>query len=199
MKLPIGLRRFPGTSSRDEARRSDNPSGPLWRGVCGEGLPTEAGSPTRSRDQRPGGGVKTSNRHLVFAAPGRFHVGAIKKTLLGQFFAANFCGEISMAKPPLTVIGHAGTGREPPIVLGERGRALWDSLRREFVIADAAGIELLAQAGAAADRAEALRAAIDRDGEVVQTRTGPRAHPGLRDELSNRAFIVRTLEMTTAL
>ena len=26
-----------------------------------------------------------------------------------------------MAKPPLTVIGHAGTGREPPIVLGERG------------------------------------------------------------------------------
>ena len=104
-----------------------------------------------------------------------------------------------MAKPPLTVIGHAGTGREPPIVLGERGRALWDTLRREFVIADAAGIELLAQACAAADRAEALRAAIDRDGEVVQTRTGPRAHPGLRDELSNRAFIVRTLEMTTAL
>ena len=45
----------------------------------------------------------------------------------------------------------------------------------------------------------ALRAAIDRDGEVVQTRTGPRAHPGLRDELSNRAFIVRTLEMTAAL
>ena len=58
MKLPIGLRRFPGTSSRDEARRSDNPSGPLWRGVCGEGLPTESGSPTRPRDQRPGGGVK---------------------------------------------------------------------------------------------------------------------------------------------
>ena len=51
-----------------------------------------------------------------------------------------------MAKPPLTVIGHAGNGREPPIVLEERGRALWDSLRREFVIADAAGIELLAQA-----------------------------------------------------
>ncbi len=59
-----------------------------------------------------------------------------------------------MAKPPLTMIGHAGTGREPLIVLGERGRALWDSLRREFVIADAAGIELLAQACAAADRAE---------------------------------------------
>ena len=78
-----------------------------------------------------------------------------------------------MAKPPLTVIGHAGTGREPPIVLEERGRALWDSLRREFVIADAAGIELLAQACAAADRAEALRAAIDRDG---RREPGPRAH-----------------------
>ena len=87
-----------------------------------------------------------------------------------------------MAKAPLTVIGHAGTGREPPVVLG----GTWPSLM-EFsasgIRSDAAGIELLAQACAAADRAEALRAAIDRDGEVVQTRTGPRAHPGLRAEL----------------
>ena len=72
-----------------------------------------------------------------------------------------------MAKPPLTVIGHAGPA-------GNRRSC-------------------------SGNVAEALRAAIDRDGEVVQTRTGPRAHPGLRDELSNRAFIVRTLEMTTAL
>jgi hypothetical protein len=36
--------------------------------------------------------------------------------------------------------------------------------------------------------------AIDRDGEVVHTRNGPKAHPALRDELAGRAFIVRTLE-----
>jgi hypothetical protein len=29
---------------------------------------------------------------------------------------------------------------------------------------------------------------------VVQTGSGPKAHPALRDELAGRAFIVRTLE-----
>ena len=40
-----------------------------------------------------------------------------------------------MANPPLTVIESAGTGMEPPIALGERGRALWNSVRSEYVIA----------------------------------------------------------------
>ena len=64
----------------------------------------------------------------------------------------------------------------------------------EYGIADRGGIELLAQAAAAVDRIESLRAAIDRDGEVVIVRGVPRAHPGLRDELAGRAFVVRTLE-----
>ena len=64
----------------------------------------------------------------------------------------------------------------------------------EYRITDRGGIELLAQTCAAVDRVETLREAIDRDGEVVHTRTGPKAHPALRDELAGRAFIVRTLE-----
>jgi hypothetical protein len=56
------------------------------------------------------------------------------------------------------------------------------------------GLELLVQACATVDRVKALREAIDRDGEVVATRTGPKAHPALRDELAGRAFIVKTLE-----
>jgi hypothetical protein len=35
---------------------------------------------------------------------------------------------------------------------------------------------------------------ISIDGAVIQTKNGPRAHPALKDELANRAFICRTLE-----
>jgi hypothetical protein len=71
--------------------------------------------------------------------------------------------------------------------------ALWHRIQAEFAIADAGGVELLLQACAALDRAEALRARIDQDGEVVSTRHGLKAHPALRDEIANRSFIVRTL------
>jgi hypothetical protein len=41
--------------------------------------------------------------------------------------------------------------------------------------------------------AESLRDAIDRDGEIIRTKAGPREHPGLKHELAARAFVVRTL------
>ena len=71
-----------------------------------------------------------------------------------------------------------------------------ESIMREYAITDRGegGIEFLVQACATVDRVEALRDAIDRDGAVVPSRTGPKAHPALRDELAGRAFVVRTLE-----
>jgi hypothetical protein len=39
---------------------------------------------------------------------------------------------------------------------------------------------------------------IDADGEIVRTKTGPRAHPGLKDELALRSFIVMTLQTARA-
>ena len=56
------------------------------------------------------------------------------------------------------------------------------------------GREILAQACAALDRAEELAEAIARDGAIVQTRSGPKEHPGLRAELANRAFVVRSIQ-----
>jgi hypothetical protein len=97
-------------------------------------------------------------------------------------------------KPPLTLVSSTSTDSPPPHTLGEHGRALWEAIMAEYRIEDRGGIELLAQACGAADRVEALRAAIDRDGEVIHTRGGIRAHPALRDELAGRAFICRTLE-----
>lgn len=49
------------------------------------------------------------------------------------------------------------------------------------------------QACQALDRAESLREEIDRDGEVIRSRGVIKDHPGLKHELSSRAFVVRTL------
>jgi hypothetical protein len=67
-------------------------------------------------------------------------------------------------------------------------------VQNAYRIDDVGGIELLAQCCAAQDRVEALAERISADGEVANTRAGPKAHPALRDELAGRAFIVRTLE-----
>jgi hypothetical protein len=96
--------------------------------------------------------------------------------------------------PALTVVGPAATGAQPPRNLGPTGRKLWTDILHEYRIEDRAGLELLCLACEAVERAERLRALIDEEGEIVRTKTGPRSHPGLRDELQNRAFVARTLE-----
>lgn len=99
-----------------------------------------------------------------------------------------------MPRPSISVVSAEHPTTTPPRPLGVHGTSLWDAVMREYGITDRGGIELLAQACGAVDRIEALREAIDRDGEVVIVRGVPRAHPGLRDELAARAFVVRTLE-----
>ena len=64
----------------------------------------------------------------------------------------------------------------------------------EYNISDAGGIELLAQACAAVDRAEALAECVGRDGVMIYAKQGPKAHPALKEELAARAFICRTLQ-----
>jgi hypothetical protein len=86
--------------------------------------------------------------------------------------------------PPLSLVGPGLTVLEPPRRLGEPGRSLWDRVQREFRINDAGGIELLTLAGESLDRAERLKAAIERDGEIVRTSQGLKAHPGVREELA---------------
>jgi hypothetical protein len=77
----------------------------------------------------------------------------------------------------------------PPRPLGKHGQALWRSIQAEYRVADAGGIEMLAQAAAALDRAEQLAAAIAESGVML----GGRPHPGIKEELALRAFICRTL------
>ena len=98
-------------------------------------------------------------------------------------------------EPPLSIASTETTRVLPPRKLGPHGMALWNSVMAEYLIEDRGGIELLAQACAAEDRAEALADAIARDGEVVRSRAGvPRSHPAVKEELALRAFICRTIE-----
>src|SRR5262249_35116945 len=92
-----------------------------------------------------------------------------------------------------TMVGTQASGPQPPRKLGKYGRSLWDRVHSEYRLEDVGGLEMLAQVCGAVDRIESLRDGIDRDGGIVKTRNGPRAHPGMRDELAGRAFVVRTL------
>ena len=85
------------------------------------------------------------------------------------------------------------TGTQPTRKLGPSGQKLWTAITSEYSIADAGGVEMLVQACRALDRAEACREQIDRDGEVVATKNGPREHPLLKPELARPRVSVRTL------
>jgi hypothetical protein len=97
--------------------------------------------------------------------------------------------------PKLAVVGKSPepTHPQPPSKLGATGLALWRGVVTNYAFDDPGSIEILHQACQAADRAEACRRIIDEDGEALRTRTGPKAHPLLRDELNNRTFVVRSL------
>ena len=97
--------------------------------------------------------------------------------------------------PPLRIVSNLDPIRlEPSRPLGEHGQRLWNRVVSEYVVDDVAGIELLTQACQALDRAEALAEHVSQDGAIVRTPAGIKAHPGIREELACRGFIVRTLQ-----
>jgi hypothetical protein len=93
---------------------------------------------------------------------------------------------------------HLVTGDQPRVKplrkLGKPGANLWRSVMSEFEISDAAGLEMLTMACEQLDRAQDCREQIDRDGLMFKTKSGPKNHPLLKDELAARAFVCRTLQ-----
>jgi phage terminase small subunit len=82
---------------------------------------------------------------------------------------------------------------KPPRPLKKAGADLWSRIMSEYSIEDCGGIETLALACEALDRAEAAHAQVERDGMVLPTRQGFKDHPLLRHELSNRTAVARLL------
>jgi hypothetical protein len=70
---------------------------------------------------------------------------------------------------------------------------LWDRITKDYELTDAGGMELLTLACQCLDRAEALRAQIDHDGEIQYVKNVPKAHPAIRDEINCRKFIAASL------
>jgi hypothetical protein len=67
-------------------------------------------------------------------------------------------------------------------------------VQAEYNVVDSGGVEILAQACAAADRAEACREAIASDGMIILGRNNePREHPLLRHENASRSLCCRLL------
>jgi hypothetical protein len=95
--------------------------------------------------------------------------------------------------PTLTIVKSPSSATDHPPTLGDAGRTLWIKILSAHDIQDAAGLAMLEQACIALDRAEMLRAEIERDGQVIRVRGNVRDHPALKHELANRAFVVRTL------
>jgi hypothetical protein len=106
-----------------------------------------------------------------------------EKTISAVSVSAADCSRRFLEDPP--ILGEP----EPPRPLGTHGRALWDRIQVEYGIRDSAGLEMLAQACAAVDRAEALSAAVAKAGFMV----GGRANGLIKDELAARSFVTRTL------
>jgi hypothetical protein len=96
--------------------------------------------------------------------------------------------------PTLKIVPPAIVGQPiPPSHLGEPGRKLWASIVAEYRIDDAGGLALLGTAAEACDRIWRCRETIDRDGELIQTRYGPKMHPLLPAERDARAALTRAL------
>jgi hypothetical protein len=121
-----------------------------------------------------------------FPARSRLAYAKTKQNIKGPNFVAK--------KSTLALVQLPSTSPSPPRKLGEHGAALWSRVHGEYNISDAGGTELLAQACAAVDRAEALAECVGRDGAILYGKHGPKAHPALKEELAARAFICRTLQ-----
>jgi hypothetical protein len=81
----------------------------------------------------------------------------------------------------------------PPRPLGKAGQDLYDRVCCDFVLGDECERETLCIIAEAADHAAELCAAIKKDGTVVETDKGARAHPAFVVVRQYRAFIVRNL------
>ncbi len=76
-----------------------------------------------------------------------------------------------------------------PAGLGDGGRRLWRAVHESFVVDDPAGLALLEQACRVVDVIATAEDAIERDGEYVVGRFGPKVHPAAVVRDRNRALL----------
>jgi hypothetical protein len=81
-----------------------------------------------------------------------------------------------------------------PTHLGAEGTALWERLRADYTIEDAAGLALLRSVCECRERITEMRARIAKDGPLQPDRWGVlKAHPGLAIERDSRVAMTAAL------
>jgi hypothetical protein len=79
-----------------------------------------------------------------------------------------------------------------PAGAGPAGRRLWQSVVREYVLAEHE-LALLREAVRVADTCAQLQAIVDREGPLVSSSSGPRTHPALVEARQQRVLLARLL------
>jgi hypothetical protein len=133
------------------------------------------GKTKRNKAKQLGWGAKKCFLHSRWRPAGNRQNAETKENIRKLNFMAK------KPKPSLQLVrsDEASTGTQPRRDVGVHGRKLWDDVMREYAIEDSGGLEMLAQACQALDRAEALREEIDRDGAVIRARGMAKDHPAL--------------------
>jgi hypothetical protein len=73
--------------------------------------------------------------------------------------------------------------------------ALFERLSAEYEISDGAGLALLRSIGESLDRVAQAREIIKRDGLIVETSSGPKAHPACGIERDSRTAAFSALRL----
>jgi phage terminase small subunit len=83
---------------------------------------------------------------------------------------------------------------KPPKHLGPKGRKLWRGILKEYVIDETHDLMRLAEACHCADRIDAARQEIEKQGEYFIDRFGqPKPHPAFAIEKDNKILLCRIL------
>jgi hypothetical protein len=79
--------------------------------------------------------------------------------------------------------------------LSAESAALFERLSAEYEITDGAGLSLLRSIGESLDRVAEARKIIARDGLIVETASGPKAHPACGIERDSRTAAFSALRL----
>jgi hypothetical protein len=101
-------------------------------------------------------------------------------------------------KPPLKLVANQPAPPvnrlQPPPNLRASGANCWKRVMAEYDVQDSGGLELLQQLCASLDDIASYDAIIDAEGVMIRAKIGTKAHPLLKERLSARAFVARTIQ-----
>jgi hypothetical protein len=99
-----------------------------------------------------------------------------------------------MKRPRLNQLAFDQNPATPPSTLGKPGATLWSSIAAQFDLSDPLIVAELTTVCEAQDRLCELKAKIDAEGLLIETKRGElRENPLIKSEVQLRSFVARAL------